>query len=84
MISFPVIAAVIIAAIGWIATIRGLSFTRMPRVKRWFLIPLWIPWIVLALGAFIASGGLPLADALNIGGAVTAGLTVSIIVAGRR
>ena len=76
--------AIVIALIGWFATIFAISRSAMSvRRKRLLLIPSWIPWVALALGAPILSGLIPLNDAFGIGGAMTTGMLVSIVV-GRR
>lgn len=85
MISPAVGAAVLIALIGWLATIRAISTSRFSRkTKSWLLVPSWIPWMALALGAPILSGLLPWREALNIGGAMTIGMVVSIVLGGRQ
>ena len=84
MISTAVSVAIIIAIIGWLATIFAISRSSLSRTwKRNLLIPSWIPWLALALGAPILSGLIPLNDAMSIGGAMTTGMLVSIVV-GRR
>ena len=84
MISTAVSVAIIIAIIGWLATIFAISRSSLSRVwKRNLLIPSWIPWLALALGAPILSGLIQLNDAFSIGGAMTTGMLVSIVV-GRR
>lgn len=85
MPSPAVIIVIVIAVIGWFATIRAISTSRLKASrKRLLLIPSWIPWMALALGAPIFTGSLPLTEALNIGGAMTAGLMVSVVIAGRQ
>src|SRR5215211_8935089 len=84
MISTAVSVAIIIAIVGWLATIFAISRSSLSRTwKRNLLIPSWIPWLALALGAPILSGLIPLNDAFSIGGAMTTGMLVSIVV-GRR
>jgi hypothetical protein len=81
MISPAVSGAIIIALTGWFATIFAIGRSSLSRRrKRILLIPSWIPWLALALGAPILSGLIPLADAINIGGAMTAGMLVSLVV----
>jgi len=85
MISPTVAIAMLVAVIGWLATIRAISTSRLSsRNKRWMLLPSWIPWMALALGAPILSGFLALSEALHIGSAITIGLMVSVVVAGRQ
>lgn len=85
MPSPAVVFVIVIAVVGWFATIRAISTSKLSTSKkRLLLIPSWIPWMALALGAPIFTGSLPLTEALNIGGAMTAGLMVSVVVAGRQ
>lgn len=85
MISPAVAGAILIALIGWFATIRVISSSRLSsRNKRLLLIPSWIPWMALALGAPILSGLLSLPNALNLGGAMTIGMMVSIVLMQRQ
>jgi hypothetical protein len=77
--------AIVIALIGWFATVFAISRSSMSRShKRILLVPSWIPWLALALGAPILSGVLPLNDAVNIGGAMTMGMVVSLVVSRRQ
>jgi hypothetical protein len=78
----PFIAAVIgIAIVGWFATIAAIQQTKLTSArKRLLIIPAWLPWLMLALGAPIAQGVLPIVGALNIGGALTAGMLLPMIV----
>src|SRR5205085_5542416 len=72
MVSTAVSVAIIIAIIGWLATIFAISRSSLSRTwKRNLLLPSWIPWLALALGAPILSGLIPLNDAFSIGGAMT-------------
>jgi hypothetical protein len=85
MIPTAVSGAIIIAIVGWFATIFAISRSSVSsKWKRILLIPSWIPWLGLALGAPILSGMIPLNDAVNIGGAMTTGMLVSIVVARRQ
>ena len=85
MITPPVLFVIIVAIIGFLATIRVISQSHLPaRVKRWLLIPSWVPWLALALGAPLFTGALALPDALNIGGGLTAGLMIAVVVSGRK
>ena len=60
MISTAVSVAIIIAIVGWLATIFAISRSSLSRTwKRNLLIPSWIPWLALALGAPILSGLIP-------------------------
>ena len=84
MISTAVSVAIIVAIVGWLATIFAISRSSLShRWKRNLMIPSWIPWLALALGAPILSGMIPLNDAFSIGGALTTGMLVSIVI-GRR
>jgi hypothetical protein len=82
----PTIAvAVLIAVVGWFATIRVISTSSLNiRVKRLLLVPSWIPWMLLALGAPLLSGIIAPSEALNIGGGLTVGLLVAVVIAGRQ
>ena len=85
MIPTAVSVAIIVALVGWFATIFAISRSSMSSGrKRILLIPSWIPWLALALGAPILSGMIPLADAVNIGGALTTGMVVSLVVSRRQ
>ena len=85
MIPTAVSGAIVIALVGWFATIFAISRSSMSRRrKRILLIPSWIPWLALALGAPILSGIIPLADAVNIGGAMTTGMLVSLVISRRQ
>jgi hypothetical protein len=85
MVPNAVSGAIIIAIVGWFATIFAISRSSVSsKWKRILLIPSWIPWLGLALGAPILSGMIPLNDAVNIGGAMTTGMLVSIVVARRQ
>lgn len=80
MISTAVAGAILIALLGWFATIFAISNSRLNgKMKRLLLLPSWIPWLVLALGAPIISGILSLDSALNIGGAMTTGMAISLV-----
>jgi hypothetical protein len=84
MITTAVSGALIIAIVGWLATIFAISRSSLNRTwKRNLLVPSWIPWLALALGAPILSGLIPLNDAMSIGGAMTTGMLISLVV-GRR
>ncbi len=85
MISTTVTGALIVALVGWFATILVISRSSLSRgQKRFWMIPSWIPWLALALGAPILSGMLPLPQAINIGGGMTAGMVVSLVIARRQ
>src|SRR5512145_1006156 len=80
MISATVSVGLIIALIGWFATI--LLIRRSPlsnEKKRLLLAPSWLPWMLFAFGAPILSGALALPTAINIGGAMTIGMMVSML-----
>jgi hypothetical protein len=77
--------AIVIALIGWFATVFVISRSAMSGGrKRLLLIPSWIPWAALALGAPILSGLIPLSEAVNIGGGMTMGMVVSLVVSRRQ
>lgn len=76
----PLLAASIgIAIIGWFATITVIQNTRLAASwKRLLILPAWLPWLTLALGAAIVNGIMPLGSAINVGGAMTVGMVASI------
>jgi len=85
MISPTVAIAILIALIGWLAIVRAISASQLSRGKKqWLLLPSWIPWLVFALGAPILAGSLSIPTALNLGGAMTMGMAVSIAFSRRR
>ncbi|MBC8161716.1 MAG: hypothetical protein H7Z42_10910 [Roseiflexaceae bacterium] len=85
MFSPAVLVVVAVAIIGWFATIRAIGTSKLSdTLKRWLLIPSWVPWMAVALGAPIFTGVLPIAEAMNIGGAITAGMAVAVVIAGRQ
>ncbi len=85
MFTPAVLVVIAVAIIGWFATIRAISSSKLSdKTKRWMLIPSWVPWMAVALGAPIFSGVLPLIDAMNIGGAMTAGMAVAVVIVGRQ
>lgn len=76
-----VTGAIVIALIGWFATIFAISKSRLNTKKKLLLlVPSWVPWMALALGAPIISGMIPLTEAINIGGAITMGMVVSLVI----
>jgi hypothetical protein len=80
----PIVGAIIVALIGWFATIVAINRSSLSQAwKRRWMIPSWIPWIGLALGAPILSGMIPIQQAINVGGALTTGMVVSMVVARR-
>jgi hypothetical protein len=85
MNTVAVSGAIIIALVGWFATIFTISRSSVSsKRKRLLLIPSWIPWLALALGAPILNGMLPLSEAVNIGGALTTGMLVSLVISTRQ
>jgi hypothetical protein len=85
MLSPTIAVAILIALVGWFATIRAISASKLSNGrKQWLLIPSWIPWLVVALGAPILAGALSVANAINLGGALTMGMAVSIVFSQRR
>jgi hypothetical protein len=76
-----VTGAIVIALIGWFATIFAISKSPLSSKKKLLLlVPSWVPWMALALGAPILSGLIPLTEAVNIGGAITMGMVVSLFI----
>jgi hypothetical protein len=85
MIPTAVSGAIVIALVGWFATVFAISRSSLSRKrKRILLMPSWIPWLALALGAPILSGIIPISEAVNIGGALTMGMVVSLVVSRHR
>jgi hypothetical protein len=85
MISPTVAGAILIALVGWFATIRVISASKLSSGKKhWLIIPSWIPWMIFALGAPILAGSLSVPNAINLGGAMTMGMAVSIVFSQRR
>jgi hypothetical protein len=85
MIPTAVSGAIVIALVGWFATVFAISRSSLSgRRKRILLIPSWVPWLALALGAPILSGIIPLSEAVNIGGAMTMGMLVSVVISRRQ
>jgi len=84
MVPTVVSAAIMIAIVGWLATILAISRSSLSRTwKRNLLVPSWIPWMALALGAPILNGLIPLNDAVSMGGAMNTGMLISVVI-GRR
>lgn len=80
MISSTILIGLVIAAIGWLATIRLISTSQLSRTKkRTLLIPSWFAWLGAALVTPFFIGMIPLSEMLNIGGAVTMGVIISAL-----
>jgi hypothetical protein len=80
MISPTVVVAILIALIGWFATLRVISASKLSSSKKhWLMLPSWIPWMAFALGAPILAGSMSLPNAINLGGAMTMGMALSIV-----
>ena len=85
MVPPAVAVAILVALVGWLATIRVISASRLSSWKKQLLVvPSWIPWMALALGAPILGGFITLPNAINLGGAMTLGMMVSIVLSQRR
>lgn len=85
MLSDAVIIAMLFALVGWFATLVAIGGSRMSSLrKQLLLVPSWIPWAALALGAPVVRGSIDLSGALGIAGAMTVGMTVSILASNRR
>ncbi|HNP88828.1 MAG TPA: hypothetical protein PKK78_22105 [Kouleothrix sp.] len=77
--------AVAIALFGWFATIIAISRSKLSSEhKRMLVVPSWLPWFALALGPPILSGFISWQEALNLGGAITIGMLVSVVVSRNR
>ena len=85
MVSPTIAGVIVVALIGWFATIRVISASRLSQAKKqWLLLPSWIPWLLFALGAPILAGSISIPTAINLGGAMTMGMAVSIVLSQRR
>lgn len=79
------IGIVVIAVAGWFGTIIIIGRSKLAdRRKQPLMVVSWLPWMVLALGAPIMQGVISSAYALNIGGAMTTGMLVSLVAARRK
>lgn len=80
MLVSSVIQVVGIAVLGWFATILAIKNSSLSAsFKQLLMLPSWLPWIALALGAPVISGSLTLSSGLGIGSALTVGLLVSTV-----
>jgi len=80
MISPTVAGVILVALVGWFATIRVISASKLSETtKQWLLIPSWIPWMIVALGAPVLAGAISIPNAVNLGGAMTMGMAVSVV-----
>ncbi|HWQ15218.1 MAG TPA: hypothetical protein VNL77_20635 [Roseiflexaceae bacterium] len=85
MVSDAVMIAMFFAVVGWFATLAAIGGSRLSALwKQLLLVPAWIPWAALALGAPVVRGSIDVSGALGIAGAVTIGMTVSILASQRR
>lgn len=85
MLSDALIIAMFFALLGWFATLAAIGGSRLSGIwKQLLLVPSWIPWVALALGAPVVRGSIDLNGALGIAGAMTAGMMVSIVASQRR
>lgn len=85
MISPAVGGAILVALVGWFATLRVIGASRLSSgKKRLLMIPSWIPWMALALGAPVLAGFISVPGAINLGGAMTVGMMVSMVFSNRR
>jgi hypothetical protein len=82
MFTDAILTAMGFALAGWFATLIVISGSRMRALwKQLLLVPSWIPWAGLALGAPVVRGSLDISGALGIAGAMTLGMLVSIVAA---
>ncbi|MFO7169308.1 MAG: hypothetical protein DIU80_014885 [Chloroflexota bacterium] len=85
MLPDAVVIAIFFALIGWFGTLIAIGGSQLSTLwKQLLLIPSWIPWAVLALGAPVVQGALDMSGAIGIAGAMTIGMTLSILVSQRR
>lgn len=84
MVPHPVVGAIVIALVGWFATLIAINRSSISAIwKRRLMLPSWIPWLGLALVAPILSGMIPFQEAINFGGALTTGMLVSVVISHR-
>jgi hypothetical protein len=85
MLSDAVMIAMFFALLGWFATLAVIGGSRLSAVwKQLLLVPSWIPWVALAMGAPVVRGSIDLGGALGIAGAMTIGMLFSIVATQRR
>jgi hypothetical protein len=84
MFSPSIVGAFLVALVGWYATIHLLKQSKLSqRTKKWLTIPMWVPWLCLALLTPVATGELPFANALTFGVAMVMGMFGSVLFANR-
>ncbi len=71
-----------LALTGWLATCYWLITSRRfkLRTRRFFVIPLWFGWMLLALGGPVVQETIPLTQALSTGIGLTTGMLFVILV----
>ena len=85
MLSPSIAGVLFVALVGWFATIRLISASKLSHTKKqWLIVPAWIPWLIFALGAPILAGSLSIPTAINLGGSITMGMATSIVFSQRR
>lgn len=72
------IGAMLIALIGWLASVHWMRGTTRfsERTRRRLVVPLWIPWMALALASVVIPGRISLGEALQ----GTTGFSVGLLV----
>ena len=79
-------ASMIVALVGWLATIYWLKGIKRltDRSRGILIVATWFPWMVLALATVVMPGKLPLADALQGTTAFSVGMVVFLISSRRK
>ncbi len=68
------------ALTGWLATCYWVVSSRFkPHTRRFLIIPLWFPWMLLALGGPVVQGIVPHTQALSSGIGLTIGMLSVIL-----
>jgi hypothetical protein len=85
MLPDAVMIAIVIALVGWFATLAVIGGSRLSAVwKQVLLVPSWIPWVALAMGSPVVRGSIDFSGAIGIAGAMTIGIMFSIVATQRR
>jgi hypothetical protein len=80
MLPDAVLIAMFFALVGWFATLAVIGGSRLSALwKQVLLVPSWIPWVALAMGAPVVRGSIDFSGAIGIAGAMTIGMVFSIV-----
>jgi hypothetical protein len=78
--NYALVQAMFFALAGWIATCYLIVHSSIPQHKRRLLIfPLWLVWMVVALGGPVFQGVMSITDAATTGLSVTVGMSVFLL-----